>query len=171
MDPSELGRIARWQLAWLAFFATGCGSSDRMAVSPVQGKVFYQGQPVTGAQVVFLSKDSAPAATAITQADGSFRLTTYEEEDGAAPGPYVVTIAKMEADASFDPDAPFDPVADMEAAAKNTGKPAPPHRSGTEDYAPARSLLPAKYNSPTQSPLEYTVQAGEANDFRIDLQD
>jgi hypothetical protein len=140
----------------------GCsGSADeRQKVVPVSGSVTYNGQPVAGATVVFLTKGSSPGATGQTASDGTFRLTTYDEGDGAAPGRYSVTVTKLEGAASGDPNAPFDPVADMEAAARKT---APP--------PPARSLLPTKYSTAAQSPLEFTVEASGNNRFEIELKD
>ena len=156
-------RSWRAPLALIALTVAGCsGGGDRLAVSPASGTVTYEGQPVANAQVVFRSKGSAPAATASTAADGRFRLSTYEEHDGAAPGTYLVTVVKLEGGATTDPNAPFDPVADMEAAAKSANQPAP---------APAKSLIPEKYATPSQTPLEFTVQASGNNEFKIELTD
>jgi hypothetical protein len=137
----------------------GCSGGQRTAV-PVSGSVTYNGQPVAGATVIFLGKANEPAATGITATDGTFRLSTYGEADGAVPGQYSVTVVKMEGGPADDPNAPFDPVADMEAAAKNTA-PAPP----------AHHLLPEKYATAKESPLGFTVGASGSNQFPIELKD
>ena len=77
----------------------GCNRAEPpVPVHPVSGKVFYDGKPAEGVRV-FLQPISAPAVPKIpcnphgvTQADGSFTLTTYVEGDGAAEGSYKVTL-------------------------------------------------------------------------------
>jgi hypothetical protein len=85
-------------LLFLVVLATACAScsSDRVKVYPVTGKVFYQGQPAQGAVVVFHpagnTDPNALHPQGTVAADGSFRLTTYKEHDGAPPGQYDVTV-------------------------------------------------------------------------------
>jgi hypothetical protein len=63
---------------------------------PVQGKVVYRGQPASGFRVTFHPLQDigelkfAPAA--ITEKDGSFRVRSYEPDDGAPQGEYAVTL-------------------------------------------------------------------------------
>ena len=149
-----------WTVALAGLSTAGCGSSDRLPVVPVGGKVTYIGEPVAGAQVILLGKGNEPAAYGTTAADGTFRLTTYDEHDGAAPGTYIVTVTKLEGGPPSDPNAPFDPVADMEAAAKNQ-----------TPEAPARSLLPEKYATAADSPLELTIQPPGNTQVHIELKD
>jgi hypothetical protein len=83
-------------------FLSGCrGKDQRLQVVPVKGKLLLQEgggklTPVTGARIMFnpiKDGDSFPAFPAgTTAADGSFKLGTYEENDGAPEGEYVVTI-------------------------------------------------------------------------------
>jgi hypothetical protein len=64
---------------------------------PVKGQVLFKNQPVVGALVVFepatKSDPHWPSATGITDDEGKFSLTTYEEDDGAPAGEYNVGIS------------------------------------------------------------------------------
>jgi hypothetical protein len=72
------------------------GSREEPAVSqagsgtvPVTGVVRCNGTPVAGAKVMLHGRY---IAAGITDAEGEFTLTTFELNDGALPGKYVVTI-------------------------------------------------------------------------------
>ncbi len=61
----------------------------------VRGRVSLDGMPVPGAYVVMQqqTKEPRPArADAFTEADGTFRLSTYAAHDGAPAGEYLVTV-------------------------------------------------------------------------------
>lgn len=81
--------------------AVGCGGESE-PVYPVRGKVLFQGKPIEGASVVFLStaarkpKVGEPTPQATTNASGEYSLTSYKEGDGALPGDYGVAISWME---------------------------------------------------------------------------
>ena len=72
----------------------GCGSwqsGDRLPVFPASGKLAFDGRPLTGAFVVLhpkgaVSGRAAPRPHAQAAADGSFTLTSYDSNDGAAGG-------------------------------------------------------------------------------------
>lgn len=71
-------------------------SSGGGAFEPVQGKVFYQNQPLHGAVVTFHPKGGAKdlriaRPIGLTGEDGTFTLTT-EKHEGAPAGEYVVTV-------------------------------------------------------------------------------
>ena len=83
-------------LAGFAILA-GCSGSG-VRVHPVRGEVFVGGKPAEGAVVHLhpFKKDKnepCPPAYATVQSNGSFQLTTYRPNDGAAVGEYVVTVA------------------------------------------------------------------------------
>lgn len=65
-------------------------------VYPVSGTVTFKGAPMTGAIVTFYPLaprgkfDAAPSATA--DAEGRYKLTTYQTGDGAPTGDYRVTV-------------------------------------------------------------------------------
>jgi hypothetical protein len=72
-------------------FGSGCGGRKPVKV---EGVVTLEGKPVEGASVVFNPTDTSQATTAsaMTEADGSFRLYTQNLGDGALPGAYKVTV-------------------------------------------------------------------------------
>ncbi|MFO0846454.1 MAG: carboxypeptidase-like regulatory domain-containing protein [Gemmataceae bacterium] len=78
----------------LALGLSSCGDG-RKPTFPVSGKVVLGDKPVANATVVFHpaggdANELRPRAT--TQADGTFRLTTYDGNDGAPAGEYRVTV-------------------------------------------------------------------------------
>ncbi len=94
-------RITRrwvWLLSLVAL--QGCGDSGEYEVVRVGGIVTCQGKPVANATVNFSPKASPdrPAqnpgklALGITDAQGRFQLTTYENNDGAIIGTHTVTL-------------------------------------------------------------------------------
>jgi hypothetical protein len=79
----------------------GCseeGPGLKVPVYPVTGTVTFQGEPASGAFVVFHPRTppkpgdvpSSPRAT--VRPDGTFALTTAVEGDGAPAGDYAVTV-------------------------------------------------------------------------------
>jgi hypothetical protein len=115
----------------------GCGDSqDGVPVYPARGTVLYQGAPAEGAKVVLYDTNrqdpKAPFPTGEVQPDGTFRLTSYEEGDGAPAGTYKVTITWLE------------PI---------------PEGVNREMYSPA-DRLGGRYANPEQSPLEVTIVEG-----------
>jgi hypothetical protein len=82
----------------------GCDDSQRLTVVPVAGKLLIGGKPAARANVVLHSIDPSVVArpVAFTEPDGSFRLMTYEVDDGAPVGNYVVTIFWRDESIPFD---------------------------------------------------------------------
>jgi hypothetical protein len=85
-------------LAWMVLgllVCIGCGDG-KAPTFDVSGRVLVKGKPAQGAFLVFHPKEAAekdaPRPYATTNADGEFKLTTYESEDGAPAGGYRVTI-------------------------------------------------------------------------------
>lgn len=80
----------------MAILWTSCARTTSEAVYPVSGSVRYKGQPASGARIAFHPLNPSPANRpvpwATVAADGSFRLSTYLQGDGAPPGRYAVTI-------------------------------------------------------------------------------
>jgi hypothetical protein len=99
--------------------ATTCGCGDgRFDVSPVRGKVVYNGQGVPKATVIFFPVDPSDEELAkmrpFAYADGGgqFELKTYVDGDGAPPGKYRVSIiAPMGPPPKSSKDRPADEVA------------------------------------------------------------
>src|SRR5260370_9511868 len=72
----------------LVLALAGCGGPE-----PVAGQVTMNGKPLAGATVVFIPEGGGPEAGALTDAEGSFRLTGTKTE-GPLPGEYRVTVSK-----------------------------------------------------------------------------
>lgn len=77
--------------------AAGCGGSNRKPVYPVSGKVVINKKGVKGVAVSFHPKGELTNLRAMrsfttTEEDGTFRLSTYDSDDGAPEGDYVVTL-------------------------------------------------------------------------------
>ena len=70
--------------------------AEEVETFPVSGRLFIRHQLVPGAYVVFHPVDRSSCqgrcAVALTDADGSFRLSTRERSDGAPAGDYIVTV-------------------------------------------------------------------------------
>src|SRR5262245_48541687 len=116
--------------------ACGCGKSDknRVAVQPVQGTIQFRGQPTAGAFVSLSPKnpiEGVPAPRATVGQDGSFTVTTYDGNDGAPEGDYVLTVQWYK-----------------------------PIRQDNE-LVGGPNVLPLKYASPRTSDLQITVAAGD----------
>jgi hypothetical protein len=75
------------------------GCSEKPKTVKVSGKVYgpdgKEGLPAA-AEIVFQPTESGRPATGIIYDDGSFRLTTFENGDGALPGRYKVVIRLVE---------------------------------------------------------------------------
>jgi len=140
-------------VSFLSAMVSGCGGGGVSGTVPVSGKVSYKGQPVAGAIVTFNGEGAeSRTAVAVSEADGTYKLRTLESE-GALPGKYKVTVIKTEAAESA--------ALSMEDAAKQAGKPA----------AEAKELLPPKYASGAETPLQFEVKSGAANTFDLPLED
>lgn len=79
----------------------GCGGGGEIQLPkaegnpiPVSGKVLLpSGQPLAGGKVIFVpAKPPGVEARGTTGSDGSFKLTSREDNDGALPGDYRVRI-------------------------------------------------------------------------------
>ncbi len=99
LSPHPRPSTARIVLvACLALVPLACGepSEKRAPLFPASGKVTFEGKPLPGAFVLLRKAapdPDVPSPNAITGEDGSFVLTTYENQDGAPAGDYVVTIS------------------------------------------------------------------------------
>ena len=89
----------------LLVIVIGCsGSGNFPKTVPVSGTVTYKGSPVPGMMITFLDAnrtDSRPAS-GITDESGHYRLTTFQNNDGAIPGEkkvYIYVVPPGDADA------------------------------------------------------------------------
>lgn len=149
----------------------GCSGApeDRPTVVPVTGKVTYKGEPVTGALVTFASEKSPRSATATTGSDGRFSLTTFDSGDGAIPGEHLVTITKLESQATTSDPA----TANAPDLSKGlpTSYPTADGKGKVKLPSGGKSQLPAKYSDPKAPPLKATINASGKNEITFDLTD
>ena len=144
-------------LVSLVAFAVGCGGSMGPPPVPVSGKV------TLGATVTFLSTTGGRSASGKTGSDGSFKLSTINTDDGARPGEYNVTIAKIESKLAGKE-------TDVEKGEYGENYDAMMMGAASNDMSKVqKNTLPDKYASPTESGLSRTVVKGEENNFLFDL--
>jgi hypothetical protein len=128
----------------------GCGAKT----SPVEGVVTLDGKPLAGAAIQFVPQGQGRDATATTDTNGAFAMSTFQPRDGVLPGSYKVVISPP----LGAPDAVKYASADeaMAAAAKAPAK------------APAGPAFPQKYSRADQTPLTQEVPAKQK--LRYELQ-
>lgn len=85
----HITRLLSSGMVILATSLVGC--SDKPAVAPVRGNVTYNGKPLPYGSVGFQPAKGQPSGAAI-QPDGTFRLSTFAEYDGAIVGPHKVKV-------------------------------------------------------------------------------
>jgi len=137
--------VALCTLSW-----SGCGP-NRPETASVSGKVTYQGKPVTTGRIVFHPDDGRRPAMAAIEPDGSYKLTTFDSEDGAMLGKHRVTIKST----------------------RTVGGPLPDDLKMEGQAAPAELpklewLVPEKYSRKETTPLRAEVKEGE-NTIDFDL--
>lgn len=144
-------------IALAVVVAVGCSkvndkwSAARPKVSPGGGIVNYKGKPVEGATLVFSPENGTHAATGVTDANGRFKLSTFNPGDGAVAGKYQVTVTKVE-------------------MPPQTAAPAS-HDEPTPAKAPPKFLVPEKYSKPEASDLTAEVTDGGKNEYTFELKD
>lgn len=83
-------------LLGVAALATSCAGDGREPVYAVKGRILYKGGPAKGAMVLFhkVEGDEKKAVKPFGRAgaDGSFQVNSYNANDGAPEGEYIVTI-------------------------------------------------------------------------------
>lgn len=119
---------------------------------PAGGTVTFEGRPVEGATVVFVTQSGGRFYNALgtTDSAGRFRLQTFRPQDGAVPGSHAVMIEKI----------------------TYTDKPGtglmPDGRPNVNKEE--KSHLPARYRSPKTSGLTAEVTAKGTNEFTFALE-
>src|SRR5262245_3750967 len=145
-------------LAWVVF--AGCSYSSRPTTYRVTGTVTMQGKPVAGAAVIFVpTAADGEAASAITDSEGKYALTTWQAGDGARPGEYRVKVSKQDV-AAVDPSKMVKNLSIEEEQKIYVENKKPP--------PPAKSLIPSKYLDESSSGLSHTVP-NSSSTFDIEL--
>ncbi len=150
------------------FAAMGCsgaeGDADRADVYETTGKITLDGKPLADAVVTFSPKADQPVAIGRTDSSGNYSLKTYEPDDGAAAGDFIVLVAKPTSGGSSSM------TLEEAHAAATSGEPANPARSHAQAAQNApKSEVPEKYGLVDQSDLTATVAAEGENKFDFDL--
>jgi hypothetical protein len=122
----------------------------------VQGIVRLDGQPLKSAAVQFVPEDSGRDATAMTDENGRFVLSTFEPRDGAVPGEYKVVVTPVAPAQAAGPAMSVDEAMAAAAAEAARGSAKPVHPG-----------FPEKYTRVDQTPLRQSVPA--PGDVEIDL--
>ena len=125
----------------LVVATSGCSKvAPRVETYPAEGKVNFLGKPPVGATLVLhpFGEGAAnlPRPQATVAKDGTFQLTTYENQDGAPAGKYKVAIYWYK----------------------------PTTKDGQVDLG--KNLLPDKYADPAKSGLEVEVTASAVNTLK-----
>jgi hypothetical protein len=120
-----------------ALLALGCGGPKRKPVFTTEGKILQaNGSPAVNVTVFLHPPASDPdplRPLGVTDESGTFKLTTYDANDGAPAGEYVVTLM-------------YEPL-DSPLFRKKVKKPD----------------IPAAYTKPDTSPLRAKVEARPGN--------
>jgi hypothetical protein len=128
----------------LAVWPLGCGPGEvHPETVPVQGKVTYKGAPVPLGTITF-QPDTGRPATGKIQPDGSYRLGTFAEGDGALPGHHKIMIVANDADPTKIP-------------------------GSSPGYKTPKDLVPKKYGKIESSALDMTVSKDKTT-YDFDLQ-
>ena len=144
---------------------TGCSSKPELpARFPVTGTVTMGGRPVEGARIVFIpTTPGLNAASAISDKDGKYSLTTFEAGDGAQPGSYGIKVAKYDSKPGAAP--PPTDAAPVSYEDESKLQFAPDEKPTPQ----ARNSLPKKFDSPITSKLTHTVPEGPSTyDIKLD---
>ena len=152
------------------FSLVGCGGgadAGRQPVFPVTGTVTMFGAPLADATVAFAPQNKQPTAIGKTNAQGEFKLTSYEYGDGAAEGNFKVIISKA-APSTKSSAASSGGGGDHEAAEVAAGA---HEAAGSGGGAKgAAQLVPPKYTSSADTPFSAVVKADGENNFTFDIQ-
>ena len=163
---SSSRKVARMTLICLRMFAivfviglSGCGSRGP-ALNPVSGKVTGAKGSLEGVLIVLNPLDSkGMSATGELSADGTFKLASNNDRDGAVAGKYKVTFAlgakamkkMMEGMGSSGAKLP-------QAAGAGGGRGSMAGNTGPPEF---ENPFPKEYSTPTTSPKDFEVKAGK----------
>ena len=166
-----MGIRATWILVCgsLLCVCAGCEEPGTPKV-PVTGTVTFNGKPLDGAIVSFTPKTEGLPASATTDAEGKYVLTTETNGDGAVIGEYAVTIAKYDRKAPVIPEVTEEQESDETIDITEEYPPGYDEMDASEKAAAvAKNLLPRKYSDPNATPLVAQVKES-SDDLVIDFE-
>lgn len=156
-DRLAFSRMIEWpivvSLALVAVPIFGCSSKAPVSGKRVTGTVTYNGAPVEGASVSFISPTASGYGS--TDKDGHFTLRSSQGE-GVPVGDYKVTVTKIEVLA-----------AGKEATSETDYVPPDPNVPPPQP----KDLLPAKYKQAETTPLSGNVTESGPNEVTLTLTD
>jgi hypothetical protein len=146
----------------------GCGSGNPSTVA-VRGKLTYQGNPVSGANIILTrnSGDISKGEIAVgkTDANGQFELTTHfagqAAAKGAVPGSYKVTVSKAIPPEGMAQEE-YQKLVDNAKKAGETGAMVSPD----QQPPPATEMFP-EHSSRDKTPLTAEIKSGQKNDLNV----
>ena len=103
----NLHQLAMLFTAGCVFVIASC-SAGHPPTTPVSGVLLHHGKAVSNASINFTPEKGRPA-NGVTDAEGHFRLTTFQSGDGALAGEHLVTITYIGQDVSPIPPRYSDP--------------------------------------------------------------
>jgi hypothetical protein len=150
--------------AAIALLAAGCSGSG---VGTVKGQVFYNGEPLAGADLEFRPESDLTLGSfgGQTDSEGRFEIKIGKGTGmNAKPGRYVVLISKGKTIGLPPPEAARNEEERVKALME-TG-PGGPGAGGSA----AAGILPAKYGNAGTTPFKVEISAGvnDLNPFRMD---
>jgi hypothetical protein len=148
-------RINYFLLLFLClFFSFGCFRGGQLkGLVPVKGIVYFDGQPLADASIGFYPDNpESRTATARTDANGKFVMTTLNFGDGVAPGEYKVTITKF-----------------SEPKIKETNSEEEYIKESSKAKDEVKSLIPEKYGTFGHSGLTATVPKKGIKTLKFEL--
>lgn len=134
---------------------TGCTEKGTLGgLAPAQGVVTLDGAPLAEANIMFspVGGGEMRAASAKTDSNGAFTMTTLKPQDGVTPGKFTVTVVKYE---KYGP-------APEKVIDENGDDVTPAH--------PERNILPEGYADKHTSGLEVAIPAGGDKNIQIKLE-
>jgi hypothetical protein len=131
------------------FLAAGSGCGDRL--HPIDGEITVDGLvPAKGTWILFSPVGSTRPATAKTDEQGRFRLTTTTTGDGVMRGEYKVVVVNS-----------VDDVPLPQTMIEREDDPAyKAYLKAVEDFKrrrPKQGLVPLSYSTPARTPLSWKV--------------
>lgn len=145
----------------------GCSGSDRPALAKASGKVTLNGEPVSGATVMFLPAKGGRAASGVTDANGVYRMSGYDDPElGVAVGEHRVSVSKIGGEGAFAL-APAAPASEDPNA--NLVSPIAFQAEDPLNPPKIEYLVPQKYGNPESSGLTVTVPAEGSDQLNLEL--
>jgi hypothetical protein len=132
-------------VACALMFQAGCGRPS-LSTIPVQGKVTWNGKPLTRGDIAFHPKQLAAGgvdrpAMGRLDSEGKYELSTVTHGDGVQPGEYAVVIVSLGG-----------PARQIDA---------------TEGAIP--SAIPLQYSVVSSTPLKATIEANATGPLQFDF--